>query len=84
MTSVLLVALAGTAVTLLASGTARRDGASQAAVNAALGFAALLAVHWTGGYTGIRLGLNLFNAAVAGVLGAPGVVLLVLAGWVLG
>lgn len=63
--------------------TARsEEGAARAAVNAVLGLAALFAVNWASSYTGIRLGFNLFNAAVAGVLGVPGVVLLFLVQWV--
>ena len=74
MIPVVLMVLAGI-LFLNAGGT---DGAARAAVNAVLGLAALLAVNWTAGYTGIRLGNNLFNAAVAGVLGVPGVALLIL------
>lgn len=77
----LLLILAGAALALLIFG--KEDGAAQAAVNAVLGLAALLAVRWTSGYTGVQLGANLFNAAVAGVLGVPGVVLLVLVQWIL-
>jgi len=57
------------------------EGGAQAAVNAVLGLAALLAVNLTAARTGVRLGFNLFNAAVAGVLGVPGVVLLALVQW---
>ena len=35
------------------------------------------------GFTGIALGLNLWNALVIGVLGLPGFVLLLLVQWVL-
>ena len=51
--------------------------------NTALGFLALWAVHATAAFTGITLGLNLWNALVIGVLGLPGFVLLLLAQWVL-
>lgn len=54
----------------------------KAALNTALGLAALLAVNATAAYTGIELGLNLFNALVVGVLGVPGLVLLILVQWV--
>ena len=37
----------------------------------------------TGGATGIALGINLWNALVVGVLGVPGLVLLLLVQWVL-
>ena len=47
-------------------------------VNTQLGFAALFLLNLTGGLTGVTLGLNLFNALTVGVLGVPGLVLLVL------
>ncbi len=78
MIPVVLLVLAG----ILFLNAGGKDGAARAAVNAVLGLAALLAVNWTAAYTGIRLGTNLFNAAVAGVLGVPGVVLLVLVQWI--
>ncbi len=60
-----------------------KDGFLRAAVNGLLGLAALLLVNLSAGYTGVSLGFNLFNGLVAGVLGVPGVVLLILARWVL-
>ena len=80
MTPWLLLIPVGLVLAVLTSGS--EEGASRAAVNAVLGLAALLAVNWAAAYTGIRLGFNLFNAAIAGVLGVPGVVLLVLVQWV--
>lgn len=80
MTPWLLLIPVGLVLAVLTSGTP--EGAARAAVNAVLGLAALFAVNWTAAYTGIRLGFNLFNAAIAGVLGVPGVVLLVLVQWV--
>ena len=47
--------------------------------NTALGFGAL----WLLQYTGFSLGLNLFNAAVVGVLGFPGFLLLLALQWIL-
>lgn len=47
-----------------------------------LGLAALLAVNLAGGITGVTLGLNLPNALVVGVLGVPGLALLLLLQWV--
>jgi len=47
-------------------------------VNTLLGFAALFLLNLTGELTGVTLGLNLFNALTVGVLGVPGLVLLVL------
>ncbi len=55
----------------------------QAVVNMLLGLAALIAVNATSAFTGLSLGVNLFNAAVVGVLGVPGLVLLLLVQWVL-
>ena len=52
-------------------------------VNTLLGFLALWAVNLTAGVTGIALGVNVFNALVIGVLGLPGVVLLLLVQWVI-
>ncbi len=51
--------------------------------NTLLGFAALWAVGATAGITGITLGLNLWNALIIGVLGVPGLALLLLVQWVL-
>ena len=52
-------------------------------VNTLLGFLALWVVQLTAGFTGIALGMNLWNALVVGVLGLPGFVLLLLIQWVL-
>ena len=76
----LLLLPVGLALAVLTGGS--QEGAARAAVNAVLGLAALFAVNWAAPYTGIRLGFNLFNASIAGVLGVPGVVLLVLIQWV--
>lgn len=51
--------------------------------NTLLGLLALWAVNLTAGFTGIALGLNLWNALTVGVLGLPGFVLLLLVQWVL-
>ena len=51
--------------------------------NTLLGFLALWLVNLTAGFTGIALGLNLWNALTIGVLGLPGFVLLLLVQWVL-
>ena len=75
--------LGAAALLLLTVGISKLEGGAQAAANAALGLAALWVVRLTAAYTGIHLGFNLFNAAVAGVLGVPGVMLLALAQWVL-
>ena len=52
-------------------------------LNAALGFAAMWLLNLTTDYTGLSLGLNVFNGLVVGILGVPGFVLLVLVRWVL-
>lgn len=71
------------AAALVARAAASREGALRAAVNGILGLAALLAVNISAKYTGVGLGFNVFNGLVAGILGIPGVVLLVLVQWVL-
>lgn len=50
----------------------------KAALNALFGFAALFALNLAAPLTGVTLGLNLVNALTVGILGAPGLVLLVL------
>ena len=51
-------------------------------LNTLLGLAALLLVNATTAFTGLHLGVNLFNGLVVGVLGIPGLVLLLLVQWV--
>ena len=51
--------------------------------NTALGFLALFLLGTAAPFTGIHLGLNLWNALVIGVLGLPGFGLLLLTQWVL-
>lgn len=51
--------------------------------NSALGFGALWLLNLTTTVTGLSLGLNIFNAAVIGILGVPGFGLLLLVQWVL-
>lgn len=52
--------------------------------NTALGFGALWALNLTTAYTGLSMGLNLFNALTIALLGVPGLGLLLLVKWVLG
>ena len=52
-------------------------------LNSALGFGALWLLNLTTTVTGLSLGLNIFNAAVIGILGVPGFGLLLLVQWVL-
>lgn len=47
-------------------------------LNTLLGFAALYALNLAAPLTGFTLGLNLFNALSIGILGIPGLVLLIL------
>ena len=47
-------------------------------INAAFGFVLLFLVSFFGGPVGIYIGVNFINALVAGFLGVPGVILLVL------
>lgn len=51
--------------------------------NSALGFGALWLLNLSTTVTGLSLGLNIFNAAVIGILGVPGFGLLLLVQWVL-
>ena len=51
--------------------------------NTLLGFLALWAVNLTAEITGAALGINLWNALVIGILGVPGLALLLLVQWVL-
>ena len=51
--------------------------------NSALGFGALWLLNLTTTVTGLSLGLNIFNAAVIGILGVPGFGLLLLVQWVI-
>ena len=48
------------------------------ALNAAIGFGMLFLVNFFGEFIGISLEMNVINALIAGFLGAPGVILLVL------
>ena len=52
-------------------------------VNTLLGYLALWAVNLTAAFTGVTLGLNLWNALIIGILGLPGFVLLLLVRWVI-
>lgn len=46
--------------------------------NAVIGFAALLLLNYVGAPLGLSLNLNWFNAIITGILGVPGVILLLL------
>ena len=47
-------------------------------INAASGFFALVILNFFGGIVGLSLTVNLINCLVAGILGLPGVILLLL------
>lgn len=53
------------------------------ALNIAFGFLMLLVLNFFGGFIGVELGVNWFNAAVVGILGLPGVALLLILRWLL-
>lgn len=53
------------------------------AARTAVGLAVLFLLSKVGGYVGVHLGVNLVNALVMGVLGAPGFGLLLMLHWVL-
>ena len=57
--------------------------ALRVALNSALGFGAVWLFNLTTAVTGLSLGLNLFNAVTIGILGIPGLGLLLLMQWVL-
>ena len=52
-------------------------------VNALVGGITLLLVNFFGGFLGINIGINIVTALVAGILGFPGVVLLIIAQYLL-
>ncbi|MBR2894602.1 MAG: pro-sigmaK processing inhibitor BofA family protein [Oscillospiraceae bacterium] len=51
--------------------------------NTLFGLCSLFLVNTTTAFTGLHLGINLFNAVVVGLLGVPGLGLLFLIQWVL-
>ncbi len=51
-------------------------------INTLLGLGSLALLNATAAFTGVSLGVNLFNALVVGVLGVPGLGLLLLVQWV--
>lgn len=52
-------------------------------IHAALGYVFLFIFNFVGAWVDLSLGLNWFNAVVTGVLGVPGVVLLLLVKYLL-
>lgn len=55
----------------------------QLALRSSVGLAVLALFSQVGGFVGIKLGVNLVNALILGVLGAPGFGLLLMLQWVL-
>lgn len=53
-------------------------------VRSGVGLVFLWLFQWCGGLLGVQLGVNLFNGAVLGVLGVPGLALLLLIRWAAG
>ena len=82
---ILLIALGAFLILLLSAKvlSAPLRVAVKALLNTLLGLGALLVVNATGSVTGLTLGFNLFNAAVVGILGVPGLGLLFLMQWML-
>lgn len=82
---ILLIALGAFLMLLISAKvlSAPLRAAVKALLNTLLGLGALLVVNATGSVTGLTLGFNLFNAAVVGILGVPGLGLLFLMQWVL-
>lgn len=54
------------------------------AFRSGVGLVFLWVLRWVGPVLGIRLGINLLNAVVLGLLGVPGFALLMLVRWVAG
>jgi len=52
-------------------------------LNTVGGFITLFLLNWVGGFIGISLGLNWFNAIIVGILGLPGVGLLLILQWLM-
>lgn len=50
-------------------------------LNTVVGFIALFALNWLGSFVGITVAINWLNAVIVGVLGVPGVALLLLLQW---
>ena len=52
-------------------------------INALVGALVLLLFNWIGGLFGLSIAINPLNALITGVLGAPGVILLLVLQWIL-
>ncbi len=53
------------------------------ALNTVIGFFALFVVNWLGAYIGVTVAVNWINAVIVGVLGVPGVALILLLKWLM-
>lgn len=51
------------------------------ALNTLIGFLALFALNYLGGFIGVTIAINWINAVIVGVLGVPGVALILLLRW---
>ncbi|SHI05737.1 inhibitor of the pro-sigma K processing machinery [Sporobacter termitidis DSM 10068] len=51
-------------------------------LNVVIGFLALLAINYIGAFIGITVAVNWINAVIVGVLGVPGVALILLLKWI--
>ena len=83
--TILAIALAGVLLLFLSAKalSAPLRIAFRAALNTLLGLGTLLLLNSAADITGLSLGVNLFNAIVVGILGVPGLILLLLVQWVL-
>ena len=83
--TILIIAVAGVLLLLLSAKalSAPLRIAVRAVLNTLLGFGVLLLLNATESFTGLSLGLNLFNAVVVAILGVPGLGFLLLVQWVL-
>ena len=84
VTTALPLALAALGLALLFAKvfSAPLKAALKVLFNTLLGLGALLLLNAAAPLTGISLGLNLFNALVVGILGVPGLGLLLLVQWI--
>lgn len=82
--TILLLAAAGLALLAVVGKvfSAPLKLALKAGLNTLLGLLALALLNATTAFTGLSLGLNVFNALVVGVLGVPGLGLLLLVQWI--
>lgn len=51
-------------------------------INTAAGFVFLFLFNYIGAFIGLSLGVNILNALFIGILGIPGLILLLLAKWI--